>query len=206
MSQTITSFLDALASNAPAPGGGAAAALMGANGAALVSMVCNLTLGKPKYAAVEDDMRALLTRSEALRARLTKMMEDDQAVFNTLMGAYGLPKQSDEEKTKRKEAIQAALKSATEVPLACAHACAGVVTLAREAAEKGNLQVISDAGVAAAASEAGLKSAALNVFINVPSIEDKTFAESARKEIERLMIVSGLDAAAVYALVKAKLQ
>ena len=122
------------------------------------------------------------------------------------MGAYGLPKQTDEEKAKRKDAIQAALKSATEVPLACARACAEGVTLAREAAEKGNVQVISDAGVAAAAAEAGLKSAALNVFINIPSIEDKTFAEGAHKEIDRLMTVSGLDAAAVYALVKARLQ
>ncbi len=205
MSQTISSFLDALASNAPTPGGGAAAALFGASGAALVSMVCNLTIGKPKYAAVEDDMRGLLARSEALRARLTKMMEDDQAVFNKLMSAYGLPKQSDDEKARRKEAIQGALKGATEVPLACARACAEAVTLAREAAEKGNLQVISDAGVAAAAAEAGVKSAALNVYINIPSIDDKTFAEGARKEIERLTTVSGLDAAAVYSLVKAKL-
>jgi len=205
MSQTITSFLDALASSAPTPGGGAAAALFGASGAALVSMVCNLTIGKPKYAAVEDDMRSLLARSEALRARLTKMMEDDQAVFNTLMSAYALPKQSDDEKAKRKEAIQAALKGATEVPLACARACAEAVALARESAEKGNLQVISDAGVAVAAAEAGVKSAALNVYINIPSIDDKTFAEGARKEIERLTTVSGLDAAAVYSLVKAKL-
>jgi formiminotetrahydrofolate cyclodeaminase len=205
MSQTLQSFLDALASNAPAPGGGAAAALMGVNGAALVSMVCNLTVGKPKYAAVEGDMRALLAKSEALRGRLTQMMEDDQAVFNTLMSAYGLPKQTDEEKATRKQAIQDALKRATEVPLACARACAEAITLSREAAEKGNLQVISDAGVAAAAAEAGLKSAALNVWINAPSIEDKVFADSARKEIDRLIEVGGLDAAAAYALVRSKL-
>ncbi len=205
MSQTLQSFLDALASNAPAPGGGAAAALMGANSAALVSMVCNLTLGKPKYASVESDMRALLAKSESLRARLTKMMEDDQAVFGTLMSAYGLPKQTDEDKATRKQAIQEALKSATEVPLACARACAEAITLSREAAEKGNLQVVSDAGVAAAAAEAGLKSAALNVWINAPSIEDTVFAHSARREIERLVEVGCLDAAAAYALVKAKL-
>jgi len=205
MSQTLQSFLDALASSAPAPGGGAAAALMGANGAALVSMVCNLTIGKPKYAAVEGDMRALLAKSEALRGRLTQMMEDDQAVFNTLMSAYGLPKQTDDEKATRKQAIQDALKRATEVPLACARACAEAITLSREAAEKGNLQVISDAGVAAAAAEAGLKSAALNVWINAPSIEDKAFADSARKEIDRLIEVGGLDTAAAYALVKSKL-
>ena len=205
MSQTLQSFLDALASSAPAPGGGAAAALMGANGAALVSMVCNLTIGKPKYAAVEGDMRALLAKSEALRGRLTQMMEDDQAVFNTLMSAYGLPKQTDDEKATRKQAIQDALKRATEVPLACARACAEAITLSREAAEKGNLQVISDAGVAAAAAEAGLKSAALNVWINAPSIEDKVFADAARKEIDRLVEVGGLDAAAAYALVKSKL-
>ena len=205
MSQTLPTFLDALASSAPAPGGGAAAALMGANGAALVSMVCNLTIGKPKYAAVEGDMRSLLAKSEALRLRLTKMMDDDQTVFNTLMSAYGLPKQSDEEKARRKEAIQAALKSATEVPLACARACAEVVGMSREAAEKGNLQVISDAGVAVAAAEAGLKSAALNVWINVPSIDDKAFGDAARSEIDRLVEATSLDSAAVYALVKSKL-
>lgn len=201
----LQSFLDALASNAPAPGGGAAAALMGAAGAALVSMVCNLTLGKPKYATVEGDMQSLLEKSEALRARLTKMMEDDQAVFRTLMSAYGLPKQTDAEKTERKQAIQDALKRATEVPLACARACAEVITLSREAAEKGNLQVVSDAGVAAAAAEAGLKSAALNVWINVPSIEDKDFADAARKEIDDLIELGREESAAVYALVKSKL-
>ena len=205
MSQTLQSFLDALASNAPAPGGGAAAALMGATGAALVSMVCNLTLGKPKYAAVEADMRALLEKSQALRARVMKMMEDDQAVFKTLMLAYGLPKQTDEEKANRRMAIQDALRQATEVPLACARACAGVITLSREAAEKGNLQVISDAGVAVAAAEAGLKSAALNVWINVPSIDDKTFADAARNEIDALIDAGGEDSAAVYALVRSKL-
>ncbi len=201
----LQSFLDALASNAPAPGGGAAAALMGAAGAALVSMVCNLTLGKPKYATVEGDMQSLLEKSEALRARLTKMMEDDQAVFRTLMSAYGLPKQTDAEKTERKQAIQDALKRATEVPLASARACAEVITLSLEAAEKGNLQVVSDAGVAAAAAEAGLKSAALNVWINVPSIEDIDFADAARKEIDDLIEVGREESAAVYALVKSKL-
>jgi formiminotetrahydrofolate cyclodeaminase len=205
MSETLQSFLDALASNAPAPGGGAAAALMGATGAALVSMVCNLTLGKPKYAAVEGEMNALREKSDALRGRLAKMMEDDQAVFKTLMSAYGRPKQSDEEKAARKQAIQAALKSATEVPLACARACTEVIALSREAAEKGNLQVVSDAGVAVAAAEAGLKSAALNVWINVPSIEDKHFADAAREEIDDLIDAGGRDSAAVYALVKSKL-
>jgi formiminotetrahydrofolate cyclodeaminase len=202
---SLQSFLDALASNAPAPGGGAAAALMGAAGAALVSMVCNLTLGKPKYSTVEGDMQSLLEKSEALRARLTKMMEDDQAVFRTLMSAYGLPKQTDAEKAERKQAIQDALKRATEVPLACARACADAITLSREAAEKGNLQVVSDAGVAAAAAEAGLKSAALNVWINVPSIADKDFADAARKEIDDLIEVGREESAAVYALVKSKL-
>ncbi|MBL8528344.1 MAG: cyclodeaminase/cyclohydrolase family protein [Burkholderiales bacterium] len=204
MSQTLQSFLDALASNAPAPGGGAAAALMGATGAALVSMVCNLTLGKPKYAEVEGDMSALREQSEALRARLTAMMEDDQAVFRTLMSAYGLPKQTDDEKAARKQAIQEALKRATEVPLACARACVEAIALSREAAEKGSLQVVSDAGVAVAAAEAGLKSAALNVWINVPSIEDQAFAKGASKAIAALIDAGGEDGAAVYALVKSK--
>ena len=113
----IDKFLDDLASQNATPGGGSAAAIIGAMGAALVAMVCNLTIGKKKYADVEGEMRALLERAEALRHRLTGMIEDDVKAFDAVMGAYGMPKETDAEKASRSAAIQEALKLATDVPL-----------------------------------------------------------------------------------------
>ncbi len=203
--QSIALFLDALASKAPTPGGGSAAAVLGAQSAALTSMVCNLTIGKPKYAEVEDEMRALLEKSEGLRARLTDMIKADVDVFDKLMACYALPKESDQQKAERSEKIQAVLKEATEVPLACAKACAEAIELSRSAAEKGNLGVISDAGVAVMAGYAGLKSAALNVYINAGGMKDREFADA--KLAELALILDGAEAASedVYQLVKAKL-
>ncbi len=203
--QSIALFLDALASKAPTPGGGSAAAVLGAQSAALTSMVCNLTIGKPKYAEVEDEMRALLEKSEGLRARLTDMIKADVDVFDKLMACYALPKESDQQKAERSEKIQAVLKEATEVPLACAKACAEAIELSRSAAEKGNLGVISDAGVAVMAGYAGLKSAALNVYINAAGMKDREFADA--KLAELALILDGAEAASedIYQLVKAKL-
>jgi len=184
---SIQQFLDALASKAPTPGGGGAAAVMGAMGAALVSMVCNLTLGKKNYEAVEEGMKATLERSEELRARLAGMVRADAAVFDQVMAAYGLPKDSDGQKQARAEAIQAALKSATEVPLDCARACAEVITLSRTVAEQGNKNVVSDAGVAVQAAYGALKSAALNVYVNAGAIKDEAFVQARLGELEALL-------------------
>jgi len=203
--QSLKTFFDNLASKAPTPGGGGAAAVMGAQSAALTSMVCNLTIGKPKYAEVEADMQALLEKSEALRARLTDMIKADVDVFNRLMATYGLPKDTDEQKAERSAAIQEALREATEVPLACAKSCREAIDLSRIAADKGNLGVISDAGVAAMAGYGALKSAALNVYINAGSLKDRDFAEAKLAELEALL--QGAEAAAeeIYQIVKAKL-
>ena len=118
----VEPFLDALASQAATPGGGSAAAIIGAMGAALVSMVCNLTIGKKKYAEVEGEMKDVLAKSETLRLKLTGMIEDDVTAFDAVMAAYGMAKESDADKAAREKAIQAALKQATEVPLRCCHA------------------------------------------------------------------------------------
>jgi formiminotetrahydrofolate cyclodeaminase len=144
----VEQFLDALASSGATPGGGSAAAIIGAMGAALVSMVCNLTIGKKKYAEVEGEMKNVLAKAEALRVKLTGMIEDDVQAFDAVMGAYGMAKETDAEKEVREKAIQAALKQATEVPLRCCHAAREVIDLAAIASDKGNLNVISDAGVA----------------------------------------------------------
>ena len=203
--KSIQTFLDELASNQATPGGGSVAAVLGAQSAALISMVCNLTIGKEKYADVEEDMKSLLKQSESLREELTAMIKADVDVFDKLMSSYGLPKNTDEEKQLRSIQIQAVLKDATTVPLECAKACAKTIKLSRIAAEKGNTGVISDAGVAVMSGFSGLKSAALNVYINARSIKDKEFANSALADLEKIMNGTDTQTEEVYQIVKAKL-
>jgi formiminotetrahydrofolate cyclodeaminase len=203
--KSIQVFLDELASKASTPGGGGAAAIMGAMGAALVSMVCNLTIGKKNYEDVEDELKDVLDKAENLRERLTDMIREDVEVFDQVMGAYGLPKETDEEKAARSKAIQGALRAATDVPLDCAVACADVIDLSKIAAEKGNLNVISDAGVAVMAANAALRSAALNVYINIGGIKDKAFAEEREVKLEKILKGSDEKTEEIYQLVKSKL-
>jgi len=200
----IEPFLDALASSAATPGGGSAAAIMGSMGAALVSMVCNLTIGKTKYAEVEGDMKEVLEKAEDLRHRLTGMIQEDVKAFDTVMGAYGMPKETDAEKEARSEAIQAALKQATEVPIRCCHLAREVIDLALTASKKGNLNVISDAGVGVLAAYAALRSAALNVYINAKMISDKSFVESKLSELESLLAGAEATTEKAYDIVKGK--
>ena len=203
--KSIQIFLDELASKSATPGGGSVSALMGAQSAALTSMVCNLTIGKPKYAEVEAEMQALLQKSEALREKLTGLIKADIDVFNRLMAAYGLPKETDEEKVARTEAIQSVLKAATEVPLDCARACAEAIELSRCAANKGSLGAISDAGAAVMAGYGGLKSAALNVYINTGSLKDRQFAEAKVAELETILKDVDVAVEDIYQMVKTKL-
>ncbi len=201
----VEQFLDALASQGPTPGGGSAAAIIGAMGAALVSMMCNLTIGKKKYSEVEGEMKDVLVKAEALRTKLTGMIEDDVKAFDAVMAAYGMAKGTDGEKQAREKAIQSALKQATDVPLRCCHAAREVIDLAAIASEKGNLNVISDAGVAALAAYAALRSAALNVFTNARMIADKPFAEAKLKELNALLAGAEGATEKAYAIVKGKL-
>ena len=203
--QSIQIFLDELASKSATPGGGSVSALMGAQSAALTSMVCNLTIGKPKYAEVEAEMQALLQKSEALREKLIGLIKADVDVFNRLMTAYGLPKETDEEKAARTEVIQAVLKAATQVPLDCARACAEAIDLSRCAANIGSIGVISDAGAAVMAGYSGLKSAALNVYINTGSLKDRSFAEAKLLELETILKNAEGVVEETYQLVKTKL-
>ena len=202
---SIQKFLDELAGSGSTPGGGSAAAVMGAMGAALVSMVCNLTIGKKNYAEVEAEMREVLGRSENLRHRLTGMINDDVAAFNQVMAAYGMPKNSDEEKARRTAAIQEALKRATQVPLSCAKVSFEVMELAKRAAEKGNVNVVSDAGVAVLAACSALKSAALNVYVNTAAIKDEAFNAQKLAELDKVLADADRYTDGVYELVKGKL-
>ena len=203
--KSIQIFLDQLASKSATPGGGSVSALMGAQSAALISMVCNLTIGKPKYAEVEVEMIALLKQSELLREKLISLIKEDIDVFNQLMIAYGLPKETHEEKQLRTDKIQAVLIAATEVPMNCARACAEAIDLSRRAADKGNLGAISDAGAAVMAAYAGLKSAALNVYINTNNIKDEQFVGATLKELDAILKGVELTVEDIYQLVKTKL-
>lgn len=202
---SIEEFLEGLASKSATPGGGSAAAIMGAMGAALVSMVCNLTLGKKNYESVSEEMAALLPRLEDLRNRLIDMVAADVDAFDQVMAAYGLPKETDTDKQSRSAAIQEALQNATRVPLQCAHACVEIIKLSLIAAEKGNKNVISDAGVAVVAAHAALRSAALNVQVNIGTIKDEAFVTNAARELENLM--DGIDqlTGEIYQMVRQKL-
>jgi len=188
--KTINSFLDELASSSPAPGGGSVAALAGALGAALTSMVCNLTIGKKKYADVEDEMKKILVQAEELRAQFTTLVETDAAAFNKVMEAFGLPKDSDAQKALRSAAIRAATKEATLVPLEVMKHCIDALALAQNVAAKGNINSVSDAGVSALMLNAACESAALNVKINLNGMGDDQFVGWKTDELESLLRTS----------------
>jgi len=202
---TLQDFLSALASRAPTPGGGSAAAVMGAMGAGLISMVCNVTLGKKGMEDVAAQMGAVCAESESLRLRLTSMIAADIAAFDGLMSAYRLPKGTEAEKQQRGAAIQVGLVAATNAPLDCARACAEVIRLSRRAAQHGYAGVISDAGVGVLAAQTALRSAALNVEINAPLLTDREFAARASAELEELLAEGARESEAVFALVRSRL-
>jgi formiminotetrahydrofolate cyclodeaminase len=183
----VSTFLDELASSAPAPGGGSAAALGAAIGAALVSMVANLTVGKKKYADVEEDIQGILDRSETLRRKCEDLLEQDVAAYTKVSQAYKMARDTDEQKDARSAAIQEALKGATSVPMALAEACVEILKLCPESAEKGNVRAVSDVGVGALMAEAALRAAALNVWINLGSIKDEDFVQREGERLKALL-------------------
>jgi formiminotetrahydrofolate cyclodeaminase len=187
----IQLFLEELASSSATPGGGSAAALAGAMGAGLVSMVCRLTIGRKRFADVEDELRDVLNEAEALRLRLTDLAEADTQAFDQVMAAYHLPKETPTEQAVRQTGIQSALQGATQVPLETARACGAVVNLAAQVVEKINPNALGDAGAAVLLAEAGLKGAQLNVAINLTAIQDPIFVQETQEDLRR--ILSGID-------------
>jgi formiminotetrahydrofolate cyclodeaminase len=183
----VKTFLDELASSAPAPGGGSAAALAAAIGAALLSMVANLTVGKRDYAHVQEDIQRLLGQSEALRHKCQELLEADVAAYTEVSKVYKMPRDSDEQKQARSAAMQKALKNATAVPMQLAEACVEILDLCPESAEKGNVRAVSDVGVGALMAEAALRAAALNVLINLGSIKDEAFVTKERAHLDSLL-------------------
>ena len=184
---TSKDFLTALASSAPAPGGGGGAAMAGALAAALASMVCNLTIGKEKFAAQECEVKALLQEAEQVRQDLLALVEDDAAVFNSFMACYKLPKTTDAEKAARTAAIRAAAKQAAEVPLAIAKASYKVLQLAHRLVIIGNPGVITDGACSALLARAALRCAEYNVRINLGLTKDEAYNEQVAAELNKLL-------------------
>jgi formiminotetrahydrofolate cyclodeaminase len=184
-SLSVTDFLDEIASNAPAPGGGSVSALAGSLGAALTSMVCRLTLGKKKYAHVQEEIEQALKQSEELRVKFNAIIDEDTLAFNKVMAAYGLQKETEEQKTKRAAEIQEAMKTATLIPLKLMGLCIEAMELVKIIVEQGNQNSISDAGVAALMLHAGCEGAALNVTINLGSLRDANFVDQTKTKLEQ---------------------
>ena len=181
LDRTIDSWLADLASDKPAPGGGAAAAMNAAVGAALVGMVCNLTLGRPRYAEHETLMRETRAAAADLRARAVRLADEDAAAFGAVADAYQLSKDSAERTT----AIQAALVGAAEVPLRTAAVAAAVIDLAGKIIDKSNPNVISDVAVAATSARAALDAAVINVEVNLTALHDLSRRDTLRAELDK---------------------
>jgi glutamate formiminotransferase/formiminotetrahydrofolate cyclodeaminase len=179
-------FLEALAAGTPAPGGGSAAAYSGAAGAGLVAMVARLTIGKKKYAEVEQLMRQVLDRSEILRHELTKAITRDAAAFNAVLEAFMLPKDTPAQQAERDKAIDAVTLQAAQVPLEVAGMALEVMELALQVAQSGNLNAISDGATGAAMARAALTGAGYNVRINVHSLKEKFTGEPLLLHLQKL--------------------
>jgi methenyltetrahydrofolate cyclohydrolase len=175
--ETLEEWLEGLASGAPTPGGGAASAVTAGIGAALVSMVCNLTVGKPKFADAEQLLTATLARATELRADCLALAAADATAFDAVIGAYRLPKETDADKAARTAAIQQALVGAAEVPLRAAAIAAEVITLADRIVDNSNPNVLSDVAVAASSARAALDGAVVNVEVNTGAITDPARAD-----------------------------
>lgn len=191
---SVSAFADALASKSAVPGGGGASALVAALGAGLGTMVGNYTVGKPKYADVETEVRALVAEAESLRAALLALVDADAAAFEPLSKAYAIPKDDP----ARAEVMERCLRDAAAVPMQILRlACRGI-ELQREFAAKGSAMVVSDAGTGVVFLWAALYGAALNVKVNTKLMADRTYADALNAEVDALMDSHWKIADAVY--------
>jgi methenyltetrahydrofolate cyclohydrolase len=185
--KTCIDFVDVLASKSAVPGGGGAAALTGAIGIALGSMVCNLTIGKKKYAEYEESVKSILEKARELEKDLLNMIDEDAECFLPLSKAYGLPSSTDEEKKIKAETMESALKTACEVPIKIVKVCFEAIKLHEDLVDKGSRLAISDVGVGVQCLRAAILSGQLNVIININSIKDEEYVKSVRDEVNSLV-------------------
>ena len=185
--KTCEEFVDVLASKAPVPGGGGASALVGAIGMALGNMVGSLTVGKKKYADVEADIIALKEKATALQADFLRLVEADAEAFEPLAKAYGMPRETEEEKAEKARVMAIVLKDACAVPMEIMEKCCEAIELIVEFGAKGSKLAISDAGVGAAFCKAALQGASLNVYINTKSMANREYAEELNKKADAML-------------------
>ena len=184
---TLTGFVDTTASDAPAPGGGSVSALEGALGAALTSMVCALTLGKKKYADVQDLAAATEKQAIALKDRYLDIIDRDTKAFNAVSAVFSMPKETDADKAARKAAMQAALKLCTATPMEMMELAVETLRMIDTVSDKLNASAASDLGCAILAMKSAIQGAWLNVLINVGGIDDAAFAQEAREKGEQML-------------------
>ena len=199
-------FVAVLGTKAPVPGGGGASALVGALGTALGNMVGSLTVGKKKYADVEMEIRELQVKCDGLQKELLHLIERDAEVFEPLSKAYGLPKETKEEKAEKARIMEAALKEACSVPMEIMEKCCESIDVIEVFAKKGSVIAISDAGVGAAFLKAALEGASLNVFINTKSMADRTYAENLNDKADQMLEKYSKKAAEIFEMVKERLR
>ena len=183
---TVNQFLAELASGQPVPGGGSVAALSGALGCALIEMVANLTVGREKYAVHDEQMRQIRTEAGTKREELLKLIDEDSRSYQLVIEAFGLPKNSPEEKAERTKAIQTALHTAAVTPLRVARKCLEAFECVRPVFQNGNPNAASDAKVAALLLRAAVRASIANVFINLDSMKDQAIVAEMRAEGEAL--------------------
>ncbi len=183
---TVQDFVTAAASEAPTPGGGAVAAVTAATGAALAEMVANLTISKKGYEDVKDVMVDLQQRAQVIRERSLELAQADADAFGLFMNALALPKETDEEKAIRKEALQNAYKSAGSVPFEIGELANQIFDLADIAVQQGNTNLVTDGAIAAINARAAVRAAFLNVRINLMGIKDEAFNKEMREKMEAI--------------------
>lgn len=204
--KSCNDFVNQLSSKAPVPGGGGASALVGALGTALGNMVGQLTIGKKKYADVEDEMKSLMGKTEKLQSDLLELIEKDAEVFAPLAKAYGMPKETEEEKAEKEMVMAVVLKDACAVPLEIMVKCCEAIDLIEEYAAKGSALAISDAGVGVIFCKSALQGASLNVFINTSSMADKEYADKINQEADKMLFEYTMKADEIYAEVFSRLR
>ena len=185
--KSCSEFVEVLASKAPVPGGGGASAMVGALATALGNMVGSLTVGKKKYAAVEEEMWALKDRCDRLQKDFLHLVERDAEVFEPLARAYSMPKNTEEEKAEKARVMEIVLRDACSVPMEIMEKCCEAIDIIAVFAEKGSVIAISDAGVGAAFAKAALQGASLNVYINTKSMADRALAAELNAKCDRML-------------------
>lgn len=188
---SVQEYTDRLSSGQPTPGGGSAAAVAGAVGAACAAMVANFTVGRERYAAVEGEVTGILAELEGHRQHLLSLVDEDAQAYSQYRAAADLPKTTEADKAARKAAIQEAVKQAAAVPLEVVETCAQIIELLPALAEKGNPNVLSDVGCALKLCEAGLQTGALNVEVNLAYIEDAEAKAKLKRRIQEAFWATG---------------